>query len=220
MGQDRVRVTVRKKKGSFHHRNLRRALIDTVVLMVARDGTQAVNLRALAAHLGVTAAAPYRHFASKDELLSAVAEEGFGLMIAEILATITPIPDALERWEEIGATYVQFALTRPGYFRLMYGPELANRRAHPGLDAAAQKAFALLVETIRQAQDAGQVTGLDPNELAVISWSLVHGLTDLMLNKQIYGETPDARRARAVARNATRILRIGVGEKPAKKKTR
>jgi AcrR family transcriptional regulator len=75
-----------KRKADYHHGNLRRALIDAAVSAIAKHGVDALNLRQLAARAGVTPGAPYHHFTDREELLAAIAEEGFGRLGAELIA--------------------------------------------------------------------------------------------------------------------------------------
>src|SRR6476661_2659571 len=74
-----------ESKAGYHHGNLRQALVDATVLLLESEGPHAVTLRAVAGRAGVSHAAPYRHFADKDALLAAVAEEGFRAMAAALL---------------------------------------------------------------------------------------------------------------------------------------
>ena len=76
-GRTTRHIHAREKKADYHHGDLKRALIETAVKAIARHGVDAVSLRELAARAGVTPGAPYHHFASRDELLASIAEEGF-----------------------------------------------------------------------------------------------------------------------------------------------
>src|SRR5271163_1054710 len=110
-----------KRKADYHHGNLRRALVDAAVGAIAKRGIDALNLRQLAARAGVTPGAPYHHFASREELLAAIAEEGFGRLEAELIAARDAAGlDASARLEAFGHAYIKFAVSCPGYFRVMF----------------------------------------------------------------------------------------------------
>jgi AcrR family transcriptional regulator len=145
---------------------------------------EALTLRAVAHLAGVSAAAPYRHFADKRALLAAVAEEGFRLLgaaLREAGGTVEP----RERFRARGRAYVGFATRHPSHFRVMFGRELADRTGYPGLRDAAAAAFEALVEGMSEAQRAGVVREGDPRELALTAWSTMHGLSSLLLNGRL-----------------------------------
>ncbi|HZS35804.1 MAG TPA: TetR/AcrR family transcriptional regulator [Polyangia bacterium] len=200
-----------RKKSSFHHGDLRRALLDTVVEIMAREGPQAITLREVAARTGVTHAAPYRHFSSKEKLLAAVAEEGFRLMRAQMLeAMVRRGSDPLERWEELGVSYVLFAVRQPCHFRLMYTAELADRSEHAALRDAAAAAYRLLLDVVIESQERGRVRGGDPKQLAATAWAMMHGLAVLLIDRQLGGGKVALDEAEAAARFASQTLRNGL----------
>ena len=135
---------------------------------------------------GVSQAAPYRHFPDKAALLAAVAAEGFrGLshsMAHAAAATATPA----ERFQALGRGYIRFALENPAMLRLMFGAEIECKADHPELAEAAGTAFATLSGT------AGEVAGASADQpartAALAAWSLVHGLSNLLIDGQIKPE--------------------------------
>ncbi|MCI0685357.1 MAG: TetR/AcrR family transcriptional regulator [Gemmataceae bacterium] len=189
MGKSR-RAKSRRKR-AYHHGDLRTALIDAGLDLVARRGVQALSLRAVARHAQVSHAAPYHHFADKAELLAAVAAAGFDRMVAAIAqATVDHPPrSALEGLRAVGVGYLRFAFTHPAIFRLMFRPELTRPAAHPVLQNAEARAFGTLLTAIRAAQRAGELPGNDPAVPATFAWSTVHGLAVLHVD-QVLRETP------------------------------
>jgi AcrR family transcriptional regulator len=115
----------RKPAAAYHHGDLRASMIDAAVTIAGRDGVAAIQLRALARRLGVSPAAPFRHFADRAALLAAIAEVGFTLRAAALARHATP------RAQAIAA--VRFAVEEPGFFRVMSAPEVL---ADPRLAAA------------------------------------------------------------------------------------
>ena len=147
---------------TYHHGDLRAALLQTAGKVLEKEGRGELSLRELARRAGVSHNAPYRHFPDRDRLLAALAAEGFEML-----------GDALEKRprREMGEAYVEFALAHPQRFRLMFGGhfEHADRRAYEGL----LKSFADL--------------GEDAQYAAAAAWGLVHGLSHLLLEGHFAG---------------------------------
>jgi len=116
---------------NYHHGNLRSALIGTALNALEQDGPAALSLRALARSVGVSATAVYRHFANKDDLLAAIATEGFEGLSAEMTARLAQEPDAdtLRRLVILGEGYVNYAVAHPAHYRLMFGKRMVERVA-------------------------------------------------------------------------------------------
>jgi AcrR family transcriptional regulator len=131
---------------------------------------------------GVSHAAPYHHFAGLPELLAALAERSFQQLGAAMQAGVDTHPgDAREQLLAIAAAYVDFARRRPARFRLMFGPVLASRHQHPGLDHAAEASFRVLLDAAtRFDATAGPL-------IALTGWSLAHGLSHLSLDAAFAG---------------------------------
>jgi AcrR family transcriptional regulator len=168
-----------KRKADYHHGNLRRALIDAAVSAIAKHGVDALNLRQLAARAGVTPGAPYHHFTDREELLAAIAEEGFGRLGAELIAGRDAAGDeASARLEALGRAYINFAISCPGYFRVMFhGDGKSSAPSAPGL-----RAFHLLRDAVLACQEAGTAPAGDPSALVLTAWSAVHGFATLWVD--------------------------------------
>jgi AcrR family transcriptional regulator len=182
------------KRAPYHHGDLRRGLLDAALHILGgagSAGSAALTLRAAARQAGVSQAAPYRHFADKEALLAAVAEEGYLSLTAAMRAAAAPHSNLVARFAAVGQTYVRYAVEHPAQFRVMFGRELAPRERPPGVSAAAQETFALLTTAIEQAQQAGLIRPGDPGDQAIASWSMVHGLAGLLLDGRIDPGTQD-----------------------------
>lgn len=145
--------------------------------MLEAEGAAGLGLRELARLVGVSAAAPYRHFDSKTSLLEALAITGyqrFSTMMGEAERNSPPT----RRVAMMGQAYVAFALANPNLFRLMFSPDL-KRDNRPGLRMAADAAF----DTLR-AVTAALPEG-DKRIAALKAWAQVHGLAVLLLDWQI-----------------------------------
>lgn len=171
----------REKKGSYHHGDLRRGLLDAALEMVRTEGVQQLSLREVARRAGVSHTAPYRHFSSKEALLAAVAEEGFLELERALRTAAEKGRTPLEGLQRAGQAYVAFAMEHPGHFRVMFGPG-ASSQPYPELAAATESAFGVLVATLQACIDEGLVVDRPAAELAISAWSIVHGLAQLLLD--------------------------------------
>ncbi len=172
-----------EKTDRYHHGDLRAALLDAAVVLLAERGIAGLSLRDCARRVGVSHAAPYRHFASKEALLAALASQGFGWLYAAGVAAMAPHTDPVARLDAYGHAYVRFALAHPHHFRLMFASE-CDRGAPAASDKAAESAYVLL----RDAAAAVNGGRGDPDLAAVSYWSRPHGLAMLLLDGRIAPE--------------------------------
>jgi AcrR family transcriptional regulator len=188
-------------------------MAEALRVLADEGGAAALSLRDLARRLGVSHAAPARHFPTLDALLAALAEEGFGALAAALeRAAAAAGPDGpLAQLGAAGWAYVRFALEHPHHFHLMFGGRLADAHAAPSLQAAGQRAYAVLLRCIEAGQAAGQVVPADPGELATAAWAQVHGLATLLLDRQLPPAGEAA--AEALVRRAGQLLIAGLGTK-------
>jgi len=178
---------------SYHHGDLRAALLAAAAGWLDEQGAETLTLRELARAAGVSHAAPYHHFASRDELLASVAERAFD-RLADALAAAARTPGAAHALLDIGEAYVREALAHPAQFRLMFGPLLARKAEHPGLQRAAERAFVVLLDAAtRFAPDRGL-------EIALAGWSLSHGAANLAIDGAFGGLPLPPAQARRLAR--------------------
>lgn len=196
---------VEGKGGKYHHGDLRRALLDAALELVKEHGPSGITLREAARRAGVTHAAPYRHFADKEALLAALAEEGFMRLRAEVQAAIDGY-HGIARLEQIGVAYIRFARENPSQFRVMFGAEVGDKRRYPSLVEADQAVFDLVSQAIAAAQELGELPAGNPARMGLVSWSMLHGVASLVVDGQMEraGVRDDAIEdfARRVARTA------------------
>jgi AcrR family transcriptional regulator len=173
-------------KAPYHHGDLRRALIETALTMVREEGAWSFTLREVARRAGVSHAAPYNHFEDKSALLAEVAVLGFQALRREMeTASQRHARSPREALAGIGAAYVRFGVENPAHYRLMFGPDLADRERHPALARAADAAFATLTDTLAVGQSAGVFRPGVVRDQALAAWSLVHGLTTLLIDRRL-----------------------------------
>ncbi len=162
-------------RSTYHHGALRPALLAAARALLDEGGPEAVGLRETARRVGVSPTATYRHFRDKDDLLVALATEGFqafGAALAESTRGGQP-------FSAMGRAYVDFALAHRGLFRLMFSPLMRERERFPELAAVAKQAFAHLKAG---AAAAGARPESEIDTSAISAWALVHGLTHLLLD--------------------------------------
>jgi AcrR family transcriptional regulator len=184
----------------YHHGDLRRALIDAALDLVAENGPKGFSLTEAARRAGVSAAAPYRHFASKDDLLAAVAEQGFD----QLHASLSEVEEAdpATRLVALGVAYVRWAVAHGAQYQVMFGTG-SKRPEDVGWMRAGERAFAVLTGAIADAQAAGVIRAGGVLEFATPIWALLHGLASLRVGGDLghvgITEPVDAVAARAVA---------------------
>ncbi|MEU9296751.1 TetR/AcrR family transcriptional regulator [Streptomyces sp. NPDC048266] len=158
-------------RNTYHHGDLRQAVLAAALDVIAADGPGALSLRDLARRAGVSHAAPAHHFKDRTGLLTAVAAQGYELL-AEALAAA---PDLRER----GVRYVRFAVEHPAHFQVMFQPELL-RADDPDLLAARERASAGLRSGVAELRDVP-----DARTAGVAAWSLAHGFATLLLTHNV-----------------------------------
>ena len=174
---------------AYHHGNLRRALLDAALQLVAERGIPDFTLREVARQAGVSHNAPYHHFADKAELVSALTIEGFQTLERAVRSTYEQTAGTpLERTLAISGAYLNFALENPAVFSLMFRPEL-RQSSHNVLefDGAVKRALdatvQVLLDGITASQQAGLLTTKLPFDmLALTLVSTMHGLTVMFLD--------------------------------------
>ncbi len=167
---------------SYHHGDLRAALLAAAEEELAEKGRDRFSLRSVAKRAGVSHAAPAHHFGDVGGLLAALAASGYERFLDTQKARQAAAPgDPREQLLQAGLGYIDFALSHPALFRLMFGKSWTER-TDCALQASAEAAFTHLVRNV------GAVTGGDPEtdpetRTAIASvWAMVHGLADLMIS--------------------------------------
>jgi AcrR family transcriptional regulator len=199
-------------KPSYHHGNLRAALIDAGFELARAGGPDAVVLREASRQVGVSHNAAYRHFPDRQALLEAVGERCMRelallmeRLIAEVDASDRSVEAATARLRAVGTAYVRFALTEPGLFRT--GFAAAGRDEHiPGTTSNPAGPFELLGAQLDGLLEAG---AMDPEmrpNAEFAAWSAVHGFSMLCLDGPLH-DMPEAERAAALDRTLQTVER-------------
>ena len=203
----------RKPANTYQHGNLREALVQAGLKLLSEGGVEGLSLRAAAQLAGVSHAAPYRHFKDKDALVAAIAEQGFRLLTASMRAELARLDapraaDPHERLVAVGKGYVQFALQHPAYLRVIFGGVLAHDRSSPELKQAGNEAYQTLRGLVAEGVASGELTGGDPDTLSLACWSMVHGLSYLLISDAVV--LPPGMPAPALTEILLRVLHMGV----------
>ena len=171
-------------KTTYHHGDLRAALVHAAMELLEESGETDLSLRAVARRAGVSPAAPYRHYPDREALVSAVAALGYR-ELAERLAAAHPSPSTPEQLANVAIAYVQFALERPALFRIMFGEPCDRDNDERVAATAAVSAYvrSIAQRTFPQA---------DAEALSTAIWALVHGLAFLYLDGKLDTPTSSA----------------------------
>src|ERR1700741_4543131 len=116
------------KRKPYHHANLREELLEAAIRLIAEVGPTAFTLREIARRAGVSHNAPYRHFRDKDDVIAAVATQGYRELNHAMLDAAKPDTDAVRCLKCAGLAYIAFALRRPEHFTVMFDAPISRRR--------------------------------------------------------------------------------------------
>ena len=164
----------------YHHGNLKEALINAALELIAKKGPAGFTFAEAARWAGVSPAAPYRHFRDRDELLADVARRGFEQFAAALeRAWDGGKPQPFAAFERLGKAYLEFARTEPAYYSAMFEAGVPHDIS-PELTAAGDRAFAVL-RTASETLIARMPAGRRPPAMMVALhiWSLSHGIASL-----------------------------------------
>lgn len=189
-------------RAGYHHGDLRQALLETTLRLVAERGAEGFSLREAAREVGVSPAAAYRHFADKPALLAALAAEGHGRLAAamekgaaRVDEAAPPPARAAERFVAIGRAYVEFALKNSSFFRVMFGPACQGEDFEPCCAPSGRDPYRILSDTLDELVRTGAIPPARRAGAEIPAWSAVHGLATLLVD----GALPVTARQRAGA---------------------
>jgi AcrR family transcriptional regulator len=208
-----------RRKGGYHHGDLRNALVAAALKLVAKHGAEGFSLREAARAVGVSPAAAYRHFEDRSALLKALAHEGLARLALEMEEAVANVPGApgsaaraAAELAGIGAAYVEFAVAHPSHFRVMFGPwcDLGDELA-PELLPHGRDPLQLLADTLDGMVRAGAITEAARQGAEVSAWSAVHGFASLLVEGGLPLGAAERVRAYGVVQ---RMILLGLGVAP------
>jgi AcrR family transcriptional regulator len=168
------------KGGRYHHGDLRSALVDAAIGVIAERGVRSFSLAEASRRLGVTTAAPYRHFADRDELLAAVAARALSVFTAMLAGAADAADTPAQRLAAMAGAYVRFAAQQRPLFDTIFSSGL-NKSRYPELQRAWEPVDTLLTVVLEVCDGA----------LADAVEASAHGYAMLLIDGE-YGEGPDA----------------------------
>jgi len=180
-----------KSQDSYHHGDLAAALISASLMLIARHGVEGFSIRQAAALVGVAPSAAYRHFNDKDDLIAAVASQGFASLAIKMETAMSAarkrhrgiVAKAVAVFEAQGLAYVRFAVNHPEQFQTMFGRHGAGSlRPVRGVGAAGQDPHELLKGGLDELQQVKVLTPAGRKNAELLVWSVVHGLASLLIS--------------------------------------
>lgn len=198
-------------KNSYHHGDLKKALLEASLRILKEEGYKALSLRKAASYAGVSQSAPYRHYEDLESLYADIAEEGFRMLSErqkKLQAKYRKKPLLLFR--ESGVCYVEFALEFPDLFRIMYGNQIESHSKYKSLVKTEDDSFKIIVEIIRDCQRAGVIETEDAVSSATSAWTMVHGIAVLLAGKQVMFRSVDLKEARRITKELIHYLYTGM----------
>ncbi len=192
VGPSRRGVVTNQEKRPYHHGDLRRALLDAALDLIAERDIPDLTLREVARKAGVSHSAPYNHFSDKADLIAALAIEGFQKLEMALNAAYQQTSGTpLARTIALGGAYLRFALEHRATYRLMFRTDLrqTDRDSHDDnerVTAAAESALQVLLKGISASQATGEIRRDTSAEMLTLTlWSAMHGLTVLVLDNLV-----------------------------------
>lgn len=182
-----ARRVEKKPSGEYHHGNLRRALLDATLLLLAEQGHDAFSLREVARRVGVDHRAAYKHFTDRATLLVELSLEGFEALRLGVESELGAAPeqDASARLIAIARATLVFATREPALYRLMTGPRLNADGRFPALERVLRERLSHLQREIARGVESGQFRQLDTLEASIAFWAALSGLASLVVTGRV-----------------------------------
>lgn len=198
------------ERESYHHGDLRQAILSTACEYLKNENADTLSLRALAREIGVSQTAPYRHFDSRNALFAGIATWGFQILEKEMEASLEgkekSSPDTMI---DMGLTYLNFAESHSEKYQLFFDSSMVDFDEYPDLQDASGHCFETLLEVIAAGQRAGIYRVQPVEQLAGQIWSGLHGIASLIQlsgKRQTFFEKPTGKAVRYLAEERRQVL--------------
>jgi AcrR family transcriptional regulator len=178
----------KERRRPYHHGNLKEAAVKAALEMIEKEGIEAITLRELSHRIGASRTAIYRHFENKEALIQAVILAGFERFNAHFVDIFSrQDTDVLSRFTMMGRAYLGFAVGNPQLYRLLFGEKVQREREEVCdlEDAQSSAGFHALVQLIEAGQRGGVFKAGDAFLQAATVWSMIHGLSALIIDGHI-----------------------------------
>jgi AcrR family transcriptional regulator len=168
----------------YHHGDLRRGLIEAAIQLAEEGGAEAVSVREAARRAGVSPGAPFRHFESRDALMTAVAEEAQRRFRAEIDAALAEAPagDPLARFRKLGLAYLRWAMRNPAHFEIISSGRYFDHDQAAELSRDNAELIGLTGRLLAEAFAAGQLRSVDLKQVQLAGRALVYGFARMNID--------------------------------------
>ena len=173
---------------TYHHGNLREALIEAGLKIINESGEDALSLRKVAAACDVSHAAPYAHFKDKDELIEAIKSSVTDMFMEELLAAVEDKPTADEAIIAMGKSYITFFSRNPDYFVFLFGKQNINAHLKMNKEYKSDYPPFLLLHRmyLKHLEENGIEKTAEEQEIDLIKiWSIVHGMASIACMKGV-----------------------------------
>ncbi|CCE08111.1 Transcriptional regulatory protein [Bradyrhizobium sp. STM 3843] len=198
----------------YHHGDLRRALIDAALALAAEGGPSAVSVREAARRAGVSPGAPFRHFDSREALMTAVAEEAQQRFRAEIDAALagTAAEGPLRQLKLLGMAYLRWAMRNPAHFEIISTGRWFDHDAAVAVSRDNADAIALSEQLLAQAAASGQLRPVDLKATQIAGRALVYGLARMNIDRHFprWGVQPE--QVERIAEQALDVFISGIAK--------
>jgi AcrR family transcriptional regulator len=178
------RPRLRAARDSYHHGDLRRVLVEQALRLAAEGGIDAVNIREAARRAGVSPGAPFRHFADRQALIVAVAEEAQRRFRSEVDRAVAAAPqgDPLARFRAIGVAYLRWALRNPMHFEVISSGRVFDHDQSGALSRDNNEIIAMVDRALADAAAQGQLGAADVEQVRIAGRALVYGFARMAID--------------------------------------
>jgi AcrR family transcriptional regulator len=171
----------------YHHGDLRRGLIEAALGLAEQGGADSVSMREAARRAGVSPGAPFRHFESRDALMTAVAEEAQRRFRIEIAAALAEVPgsDPLARFRAFGMAYLRWAMRNPAHFEIISSGRLFDHDGAGELSRDNAELIGMTERLLAEALAQGQLRPVDPKAVQIAGRALVYGFARMNIDRHL-----------------------------------
>lgn len=173
-----------EKRLSYHHGNLRDALIARGIEILETEGLASLSIRRVARDLKVSPTAPLHHFENSAAYLAAIAAQGFRMLYEKRSEPLLTKQDPAKRLLQVMLAHLQFAVDHGALFQVMYGPDIPNKTLFPELEQAASRSYGVLESCISDYLKERKVPRARAHPTALAAWTACHGLATLMVDRR------------------------------------
>ena len=168
----------------YHHGDLRHALIDAALRLAEEGGPDQISMREAARRAGVSPGAPFRHFETRDALMTAVAEEAQRRFRKEIETALAAVPatDPLGRLRGFGLAYLRWAMRNPAHFEIISTGRYFNHGGAAGLTRDNAELIGMTERLLAEALESGQLRSSDPKVVQIAGRALVYGFARMNID--------------------------------------